>query len=142
LFNELVYAYLKTTDYPLSKEEHFPLIDNDDILVRNDIFRILRESGVGVPEYYNKVDFQVNGKTGQYARSRSGCYFCFFQQKIEWVWLYEQHPDLFKKAIKYENEKEGFTWNQDETLMDLIKPERMNQIKSDHLQRKERANYR
>ncbi len=70
-----------------------------DILVRDDIFRILEESGVGVPQYYNKVDFEVNGKTGQYSRSRSGCYFCFFQQKIEWVWLYEQHPERFALAM-------------------------------------------
>ena len=45
----------------------------------------------------------------QYARSRSGCYFCFFQQKIEWVWLYEQHPDRFAKAMEYEKEQRGRT---------------------------------
>src|SRR5690606_2106594 len=72
---------------------------------------------------------------GEYARSRSGCYFCFFQQKIEWIWLYEQHPDLFEKARKYENEKDGFTWNQDESLEDLVKPARIEQIKREHLQR-------
>ena len=97
-FNHLVFEFLKTADYPLSIETSFPLLDNDEILVREDIFRILEESGVGVPAYYNKVNFEVNGKTGQYSRSRSGCYFCFFQQKIEWVWLYEQHPDLYKKG--------------------------------------------
>ena len=32
---------------------------------------------------------------GFFNRSRSGCFFCFYQQKIEWVWLYEQHPDRF-----------------------------------------------
>jgi 3'-phosphoadenosine 5'-phosphosulfate sulfotransferase (PAPS reductase)/FAD synthetase len=136
VFNTLVYAFLKTTDYPLAKEDDFPLIDNDDILVRDDIFRILRESGVGVPEYYNKVDFDVNGKIGQYARSRSGCYFCFFQQKIEWIWLYEQHPERFALAQNYE--KDGYTWCQDESLSDIIKPERMQRIKEDYLKKTEK----
>ena len=84
-FNELVFSFLKTTNYPLAQEENFPVTDNEDILVREDIFRILKDSGVGVPAYYSKVDFNVNGKSGQYSRSRSGCFFCFFQQKIEWV---------------------------------------------------------
>ena len=81
----------------MSKEENFPLIENDEILVKDDIFKILEESGVGVPAYYNKIEFEVDGKKGEYARSRSGCFFCFYQQKIEWIWLYEQHPDLYKK---------------------------------------------
>jgi uncharacterized pyridoxamine 5'-phosphate oxidase family protein len=87
-FNHLVFEFLNATDYPLAMETSFPLLDNDEVLIRADIFKILEESGVGVPAYYNKVDFDVNGNTGQYSRSRSGCYFCFFQQKIEWVWLY------------------------------------------------------
>lgn len=139
-FNHAVFNFLKNTEYPLAKETDFPLLNNDEVLVRKDIFDLLEKSGVGVPAYYNKVEFELDGQKGDYARSRSGCYFCFFQQKIEWIWLYEQHPDLFKKAIKYENEKEGFTWNQDETLADLIKPERMHQIKNDHIQRKEKIN--
>lgn len=135
-FNHLVFEFLKTTDYPLAKENFFPLLDNEDVLVRDDIFRILKESGVGVPAYYNKIDFEVNGKTGQYARSRSGCYFCFFQQKIEWVWLFEQHPDLYKKAMKYE--KDGYTWIQGESLEDLIQATRMERIKSEYVKRMER----
>jgi len=136
-FNQCVYSFLQQTEYPLSLEDQFPLLDNDDVLVREDIFKTLRESGVGVPEYYEKVDYEVNGKTGQYARSRSGCFFCFFQQKIEWVWLYEKHPEKFEKAMEYE--KDGYTWMQDERLEDLIKPERITQIKQDHLKRMERA---
>ena len=61
----------------------------DDGITKPDVFRILEESGVGIPEYYKW-------------RSRSGCYFCFFQRKSEWVGLYENHPDLFKKAMAYE----------------------------------------
>ena len=137
-FNHLVFDFLKTTDYPLATESTFPLLENDEVLIRNDIFRILEESGVGVPAYYNKIDFEVNGKKGQYARSRSGCFFCFFQQKIEWVWLYEQHPDLFLKAIEYE--KDGYTWIQDESLSELVQPERIERIKEEYIKRKERKN--
>lgn len=135
-FNYLVFNYLKTTEYPLSTEEFFPLIDNDEVLVKDDIFKILEETGVGVPEYYKKIDFEINGKSGQYARSRSGCYFCFFQQKIEWVWLYEQHPELYEKAMVYE--KDGYTWAQGESLAELIMPDRINQIKADYVKRMEK----
>jgi 3'-phosphoadenosine 5'-phosphosulfate sulfotransferase (PAPS reductase)/FAD synthetase len=135
-FNHLIFEFLKTTDYPLSKETAFPLLDNEDILVRDDIFRILEESGVGVPAYYNKIDFDIKGKIGQYSRSRSGCYFCFYQQKIEWIWLYEQHPELYKKAMEYE--KDGYTWAQNESLEELIKPERITQVKEEYIKRMER----
>ena len=136
LFNALVFAFLQQTNYPLAQETAFPLVDNDDVLVRADIFRLLGESGVGVPAYYNKLDFDVNGKQGQYARSRSGCYFCFYQQKIEWVWLYEQHPDRFAMAAAYE--KDGYAWNDDETLDALSKPARMQAIKEEYIKRTNR----
>lgn len=138
-FNCVVFAFLKTTDYPLAKVDSFPLVENEDILVRDDIFRILDES-VGRPEYYKELKYQVeiDGKmrTGYYARSRSGCYFCFFQQKIEWVWLYENHRELFENAMKYE--ADGYTWMQNETLTELAKPERIENIKREHLLRIER----
>lgn len=137
-FNKVVFEYLKTTNYPLAQVEDFPLLENDEVLVRDDIFDTLKKSGVGVPEYYQKIEYEVDGQKGEYARSRSGCYFCFFQQKIEWIWLYEQHNDLFKQAMEYENEKEGFTWNQEESLKDLIEPKRMHQIKKEHLNRAEK----
>jgi hypothetical protein len=44
----------------------------EDGLVKADVVRLLELSGLGLPEYYKW-------------RSRSGCYFCFYQQKIEWV---------------------------------------------------------
>ncbi len=135
-FNHAVFSYLKQyTEYPVGKLDYFPLIDNEDVLVKDDIFRILRESGVGVPSYYDMIDFEVDGKVGQYCRSRSGCYFCFFQQRIEWIWLYEQHPDLFKKAMGYE--KDGYTWIQGEPLSELIKPERVSQIKLEQIKKLE-----
>lgn len=135
-FNKLVMTFIQLTEYPLASETSFPLVDNEDILIRDDIFKILEESGVGVPEYYKEVEFEVNGQKGTYARSRSGCFFCFYQQKIEWVWLYEQHHDLFLEAMKYESD--GYTWIQDEPLSELIKPERIQRIKEDYIKRTER----
>jgi 3'-phosphoadenosine 5'-phosphosulfate sulfotransferase (PAPS reductase)/FAD synthetase len=135
VFNKAVFEFLKTTEYPVGKLAYFPLIENDEILVKKDIYRLLEDSGVGIPAYYNPIVYEVDGLKGEYSRSRSGCYFCFYQQKIEWIWLYEQHPDLFKKSMEYE--KSGYTWNQGETLEDLIQPERIRQIKLDQIKRKE-----
>lgn len=134
-FNRVVFEFLKTTDYPVGKLDKFPLIDNEDVLVKEDILKILDESGVGVPAYYNPIEFEVDGKKGKYCRSRSGCYFCFFQQRIEWIWLLEQHPELYKKSMMYE--KDGYTWIQGETLEELSRPERVRQIKLDYIKKQE-----
>jgi len=132
-FNKIEFEILKTTDYTVSYLEDYPLLANEDVLLRSDIFKILVDSGVGVPEYYNKIEFEVDGEKGHYSRSRSGCFFCFFQQKIEWIWLYENHKEKFDQAMEYE--KEGYTWMQDERLEDIIKPERIKQIKEDQLKK-------
>jgi 3'-phosphoadenosine 5'-phosphosulfate sulfotransferase (PAPS reductase)/FAD synthetase len=143
-FNRVVFNYLKTTDYPLSKEDDFPLLTNEDVLKRDDIFKILRNSGVGVPAYYEKREYYVEiegkTKTGYYSRSRSGCFFCFYQQKIEWVWLFENHPQLYKKAMSYE--KDGYTWGQSESLIELSQPERRATIKREHYLKTERSRNR
>ncbi len=34
--------------------------------------------------------------------AESGCYFCFFQRKVEWTGLKERHPELFESAKQYE----------------------------------------
>ena len=138
-FNKIVFEYLKSLDYPVSHLEDFPLLENEEVLVRADIFKILEESGVGVPEYYKKVEFEVDGQKGFYSRSRSGCFFCFFQQKIEWIWLYENHRELFEKALSYE--KEGYTWIPNEKLEDIIKPERIKAIKLEQLKRAARDSH-
>jgi len=139
LFNKVVFEFLKTTDYPIGKLDIFPLIDNDEIIGLDDVFQILEESGVGVPAYYKPIEYQVeiDGeiKKGTYSRSRSGCFFCFYQQKIEWVWLLEQHPELFDKAITYE--KEGYTW-MEESLKLLKAPARVASIKKEHYLRMSR----
>ncbi|MBC7570530.1 MAG: hypothetical protein H7319_12445 [Spirosoma sp.] len=137
LFNQLVFRFLKTTQYPISHLQSYPVVNDETVSIKEDIFSILRGSGVGVPKYYEEIDFEVDGKVGKYARSRSGCYFCFFQQKIEWVWLYEQHPELYKKAAEFE--KEGYTWNEKESLGDLTQPDRVNQIKRDFLQKQQKV---
>jgi hypothetical protein len=90
-------------------------------LVRADIIRILEESGLGMPTFT------------RWGRTRSGCFFCFYQQKIEWVRLKETHPDLFEEAKKYEyaNKLNGnpFYWNGNESLEELERPERVEEIK-------------
>ena len=40
-------------------------------------------------------------------------------------------------AVTMEYEKDGYTWNQGESLEDLIKPERIRQIKLDAIKRQE-----
>ena len=139
LFNKAVFNFLKDTDYPVGKLEEFPLIENDEIIKLNDVFEILENSGVGIPAYYLPIEFEIeiDGKIEKstYSRSRSGCFFCFYQQKLEWVWLLEQHPKLFEEALKYE--KDGYTWSI-EPLEDLRKPERVYQIKKDYILKSKR----
>jgi len=141
-YNHIVFYLLKDTDYPVGKLDSFPLIDNEENLVLDDIFRILDESGVGIPAYYKPLEYEVeiDGeiKKGAYSRSRSGCFFCFYQQKIEWVWLLENHPQLFQAAMQYE--KDGYSWADSETLEHLCQPERVKAIKRDHYLKTHRLN--
>jgi len=108
-------------------EARFPFVE--DNIRKEDVLRILEESGLGMPAYYAW-------------RSRSGCFFCFFQQRREWVGLLEQHPDLYWQAAKYEKTDsrtgEKYTWIQNETLHDLAQPTRVKQIKDDYERKLER----
>lgn len=103
----------------------FPFVE--DNIRKADVFKILEDSGLGVPSYYEW-------------RSRSGCFFCFFQQQMEWVGLLERHPDLFKQAMEYEKSDpltgERFTWIQNESLAELAQPERIAKIKEQYEKRK------
>ena len=102
----------------------FPFVD--DGIDHAGVIRILEDSGINLPDYYKW-------------RTRSGCYFCFFQRKAEWVGLADHHPDLFKKAVAIEqkilkdagiggdasfkdNAMKGgsYTWSPGETLPQLL----------------------
>lgn len=106
---------------------HLPLREAG--IDRAGVIELLKSADVGEPDYYQW-------------RSRSGCTFCFFQQKIEWVRLAEQHPERFAEAVEYEktalNDGSPFTWSMGESLTELIKPERIAQIKADYEKRLER----
>lgn len=98
----------------------------EDGIDKAGVMEILNNSGVGLPRYYEW-------------RTRSGCTFCFFQRKIEWVGLLERHPEAFADAMRYEKEalenQSPFTWAERESLEELSKPERVAQIKADHEKR-------
>ena len=104
-------------------ETRFPFIDDD--INHDDVLRILSDAGIGLPSYYEW-------------RTRSGCYFCFYQRKAEWIGLSERHPDLFERAVAIEQKVlkdagvEGdadfgdramqgrqYTWSGGETLLQL-----------------------
>ena len=93
------------------------------------VLNILDGAGLGLPTYYEW-------------RTRSGCTFCFFQQKIEWVRLMEWHPDFFEEAKRYEKNAlehgSPFTWSRGESLDDLAKPARVAQIREEHQKRLDR----
>lgn len=97
----------------------------DDGITLDDVKRILNDSGLGLPKYYEPIKDEKYDI--EYFRSRSGCYFCFFMRQIEWVWLYEKHPNEFKKAMEFE--KSGYSWIQDMPLSELIRPENIDKIK-------------
>ena len=89
----------------------YPFVE--DGLVRDDIIALLKET-TGIPDYYAW-------------RSRSGCYFCFFQRKSEWLGLRKHHPDLFEKAMRYETETYDpatgrmYTWMDKMSLAQLVR---------------------
>ncbi len=130
-FNHVVFDFLKDEKLPVSHLAEYSLLNNEDSVNINRVFQLFKDNGVKVPGYYDEIEFEVDGQWGKYNRSRSGCFFCFYQRKIEWIWLYERHPELFKAAQEYE--KDGYSWMDNETLDDLIQPERMAQIKLDYI---------
>jgi hypothetical protein len=98
----------------------FPFVEDD--IVREDVFQLLEDT-VGIPEYYKW-------------RSRSGCYFCFFQRQDEWLGLKRNHPLLFERAKAFESrirkkydwkdgeiefDGRGYTWSSQGSLDELVK---------------------
>jgi len=126
--NDSVISYVgiradENRDGYLSKKESiqavFPFVE--DGIVRDNVFQMLEDT-VGIPEYYKW-------------RSRSGCYFCFFQRQDEWLGLKRNHPGLFEKAREYELKvrtkydwKEGevevgghgYTWSSQGSIDELV----------------------
>ena len=82
----------------------------DDGIDLGGVKEILEASGIGLPDYYRW-------------RSRSGCYFCFYQQIGEWQRLRAEHPALFERAKAYERSGESrcYTWVQGRSLTDVEK---------------------
>jgi hypothetical protein len=118
----------------------FPFVE--DGIDHAGVLKILEEAGVGLPSYYEW-------------RTRSGCYFCFYQRKAEWVGLADRHPDLFERAVAIErkvligagagqdanyedNAMQGraYTWSGGESLTELIA--RRDEIVSNHEKAMER----
>ncbi|MGL5947919.1 MAG: phosphoadenosine phosphosulfate reductase family protein [Aeromonas sp.] len=98
----------------------------DDGIKKAGVISILESSGIGLPKYYEW-------------RSRSGCTFCFFQRKIEWVRLRERYPQLFEEAKAFEKQAETsangetFYWmGKDTPLTTLEDPARIKQIEDNH----------
>lgn len=105
----------------------------EDGIDRAGVDEILDEAGIGLPAYYEW-------------RTRSGCYFCFFQRKHEWLGLKERHPELFEKAVAYEDkvnykrtamQDRKYTWSQGESLEELL--QRREEIEIKHKAALERA---
>ncbi|MBA4719457.1 Phosphoadenylyl-sulfate reductase [thioredoxin] [uncultured Candidatus Thioglobus sp.] len=101
----------------------------EDGIVKSDIENILQRNGLELPEYYQW-------------RSRSGCTFCFYQQKIEWLKLMEKHPDLFEEAKTFEKGEgnttvgEKFYWmGQGQPLETLEDPSVQQRITENHEKR-------
>jgi 3'-phosphoadenosine 5'-phosphosulfate sulfotransferase (PAPS reductase)/FAD synthetase len=128
--DDLVYSYIgiradEQRDSSLLKKPNIRVIYpfKEDGITHDDVIRILNESGASLPTYYEW-------------RTRSGCYFCFFQRKSEWVGLKENHPDLFAKAQEFEQLSAeigpNYTWSQGESLEELSRPERVTEIKANH----------
>ena len=111
---------------PLIKAK-FPFVA--DFIDRAGVADILETSNLGVPDYYKW-------------RSRSGCQFCFFQRKIEWLGLKKNHPKQFEYAKSLEktgnNGESRFTWIHEESLFELEQPERVKAIKKNYQRQLER----
>lgn len=102
-------------------EIRFPLREHG--LDKAAVLDLLESTGLGLPTYYRW-------------RSRSGCTFCFYQQKIEWVRLMREHPDAFEEAKRYEKTAlengSPFTWSDRESLAELERPQRVAEIEADY----------
>ena len=111
-------GYKPTNDLIKAK---FPFIE--DCIDKEGVIEILESSGLGLPDYYKW-------------RSRSGCTFCFFQKRSEWIGLKENHPKAWEHAKSLEKQAtdnaSAFTWIKDMPLTELEKPEIIAKVKEQH----------
>ena len=111
-------GYKPTNDLIKAK---FPFIE--DCIDKEGVIEILETSGLGLPDYYKW-------------RSRSGCTFCFFQKRSEWIGLKENHPEAWEHAKSLEKEAtenaSAFTWIKDMPLTELEKPDVIAKVKKQH----------
>lgn len=102
----------------------------DDGIDYDGVMNILQDSGIGMPPYMN------------WGRTHSGCYFCFFQKKIEWVRLLETYPADFNKAQNFEKISnqmgKTYTWIEGLPLSELRKPKNIKRIREQHEIREQR----
>eukprot|EP01029_Cantina_marsupialis_P023363 TRINITY_DN5808_c0_g3_i1.p1 TRINITY_DN5808_c0_g3~~TRINITY_DN5808_c0_g3_i1.p1 ORF type:complete len:320 (+),score=7.04 TRINITY_DN5808_c0_g3_i1:316-1275(+) len=121
----------------------------NDGLVRQDVLDILQNADLfhdTIEARSNPNSSQAKGLPGYYDwRSRSGCTFCFYQRKIEWVHLLEKHPDSFAEAEEYEKKEEDerpdgtFYWlGKDTPLSSIRDQKRREQIIENHKKKRER----
>lgn len=88
----------------------------------------MRESDVQyITLLYPLVDWKMNRdacvkyieEAGLPAPGKSGCYFCFYQSPVRLKKLYDEHPDLWKKARELEENHSRYkkeTWRRDGSL--------------------------
>jgi len=102
-----------STGEPIEPTEKSKLVLMEELIeIRNSETKAtVEDSGLSpqlTPETLLKiVESKDQGKPGYYGwRSRSGCTFCFYQQKIEWLRLKEIYPQAFEEAKSYEKKAE------------------------------------
>lgn len=114
--------------------------------VRRDPLHPYHKSNIDAQTFSKIVKAMDQGKPGYYGwRSRSGCTFCFYQQKVEWLRLKEIYPDAFEEAKQYEKAAEDkrpdgtFYWlGKDTPLSTLEDEERQKVIQENHQKRYDR----
>lgn len=65
----------------------FPLVDRK--ITRAGCIEIIERAGLPVPV-------------------KSGCFFCPFNSGERWMWLHEEHPELYEKAVALEEHSKHF----------------------------------
>jgi hypothetical protein len=90
---------------------------NQYLAIAFDEFERMRTSGVAyVTNLYPLVErrttraqcTQLINQAGLPLPVKSSCFFCPFSSLDRWKWLYETHPDLYRKAVALEENSKHF----------------------------------